>query len=1042
MKFFQRLFQLSWTTGILLLVVHLTFGRLVGSAGAYPVFAPPNIPQEATGQVELLLLLEEPAVGSFRNQLASPQADLDAAQTAQLQAQQRRVVAGQARLLAAAQAAGIELRLRQAYRYLLNGLAVSLPAGQVDRLPGLPELKGAYPDRPVSLHLSESIALIGADQVWTLLDSSGRPVTGTGMRVAVIDTGIDYTHPDLGGCFGPGCKVVDGYDFYNNDPDPRDDHGHGTHCAGIVAADGVLKGVAPGAQLVAYKVLSSTGAGATSTIIAAMERAADPDQNPATADAVDVISMSLGSPGTPEDPWVLAADAAVEQGIVLAVSAGNSGPDYGSIEVPSLARLVIAVGATDKTDQVAAFSSRGPLPGEDDWLKPDLLAPGVEILSTYLNGTYALASGTSMAAPHVAGSAALIKQLHPTWSPAQVKASLVSTAMDLGLDVHTQGGGRLQVAAASAAAALPWPASLSFGALELNQPLWSDTRLLWLENPTATTRSYSLSAETRLPGSVSASLQPTSLTLAPGQKGAVSLVFAADNPATPPDLERNQGQILIQQGSQVQRLPFAFFLPSLFSQGESLPFALQTSFAALLADLDRDGDLDALIGNTSYYNQPANTVWFNDGLGNFSDTGQRLGAAFTWDAALGDLDGDGDLDAFFANSEVEYAQADEVWLNNGLGYFSDSGQRLGYSLSRAVALGDLDGDGDLDAFVANGIGERGRAEADQIWLNDGLGHFSDSGQALGDAAGLDVALGDLDTDGDLDAFVANGDPQRVQNEPNQVWLNNGAAVFSSTGQGLGNALSQAVVLGDLDQDGDLDAFIANGGPAIADGQPDEVWWNNGEASFSDSGQRLGRQSSYGAALGDLHQDGTLDVFVAGYQGGNQVWLNDGQGQLSLSSPAFGDENGTDVSLGDLDGDGDLDALAANGLGQPNRLWLNRFSGGPALVRLAAPDGLAASSAAPGGIALAWTDNATGESAYRVERSADGNTGWVEIAHLPSNSASYTDAGVACGESFYYRVQAWRESDEVASPYSHLAQAMAGNCPGRIYLPKIQRPVSG
>jgi hypothetical protein len=177
----------------------------------------------------------------------------------------------------------------------------------------------------------------------------------------------------------------------------------------------------------------------------------------------------------------------------------------------------------------------------------------------------------------------------------------------------------------------------------------------------------------------------------------------------------------------------------------------------------------------------------------------------------------------------------------------------------------------------------------------------------------------------------------------------------------------------------------------------------------------------------LHQDGKLDVFVAGYQGGNQVWLNDGQGQLSLSGPAIGDENGTDASLGDLDGDGDLDALVANGLGQPNRVWLNRFSGGSAPDRLAAPGGLAASTAGPGGIALVWTDNAVGESAYRVERSVDGNTGWAEIAHLPANSTSYIDAGVACGQRVYYRVRTWEWVDGVASPYSHLAPGQSVPC---------------
>ena len=785
--------------------------------------------------------------------------------------------------------------------------------------------------------------------------------------------------------------------------------------------------MAPGASLHAYKVLDAYGSGSISVIITGIERAADPDQDPATADAVDIISMSLGFPGEPDDPWPLAVDAAVEQGIVVAVSAGNSGPVYASVESPGLARLALSVGAVDKTDQIAPFSSRGPIPGDDGWLKPDLVAPGVDIVSTYLGGTYASGDGTSMAAPHGAGAAALVKQLHPGWTPEMIQAGLMNTAVDLGLNVHTQGAGRLQVDRAALTPGLVIPASLSFGTVDISQPLWSDTRLLWLENITGSTRNYSLSGETQLPGSVTISVEPDSMTLAPGERRSFSVVLAVDTLQTPPDLDRDQGRIRIQQADAVLTVPFAFQMPLLFDDSRSLPFGLQSSYAVVLRDLDGDGDLDAFVGNTSYYDNPANTVWFNDGAGNFADSGQRLGDTFTWDVALGDLDGDGDFDAFTANSEPESAEPDEVWLNNGHGFFADSGQQLGDTLSRAVALGDLDGDGDLDAFISNGITERGMAEKDRIWLNDGHGVFSDSGQALGSSAGLDVALGDLDGDDDLDAFIANGDPQRVRDEPNKVWLNDGHGTFSDGGQNLGSALSQAVALGDLDGDGDLDAFIANGGPAILEGQPDEVWVNNGNGVFTSSGQSLGSLSSYGAALADLHQDGTLDLFVAGYRGGNRVWLNDGSGILSFSSPGFGTESAADVALGDVDGDGDVDALAANAISKPNRLWLNRGSGGPALERLAPPSDLSATALTGDSINLAWTDNALDETSYRLERSSDGVTGWAEIAVLPANSGSYTDTSVGCEEAPYYRVRAHRANDGLYSAYSHLASAQTGGC---------------
>src|SRR5690606_39309916 len=114
------------------------------------------------------------------------------------------------------------------------------------------------PDRTVTVALHDSVPLVGAPGVWDP-PHGGAGSTGAGVTVAVLDTGIDYTHPDLGGGFGPGHKVVGGYDVVNDDPDPMDDHGHGTHVAGIVAAGGQLRGVAPAATLPAYKVLASSG---------------------------------------------------------------------------------------------------------------------------------------------------------------------------------------------------------------------------------------------------------------------------------------------------------------------------------------------------------------------------------------------------------------------------------------------------------------------------------------------------------------------------------------------------------------------------------------------------------------------------------------------------------------------------------------------------------------------------------------------------------------------------------------------------------------
>ncbi len=268
---------------------------------------------------------------------------------------------------------GPGIQVHHRFGRLIHGLALSLDAADLPALRAHPAALGVYPDVRVRADLAQSGPLVGAPQVWTLTDGAGQPVTGLGVRVAVVDTGVDYTHPALGGCLGPGCKVVGGYDFVHDDGDPLDDHGHGSHVAGIVAADGLLRGVAPGAEILAYKVLNDKGEGYASNVIAALEQA--------VADGADVINLSLGGPGAPDDPLSLAAQAAVGAGCIVVAAAGNGGPGAGSVEAPAIAPDVIAVAAADKADLLADFSSRGPVPGTLA-LKPDLTAPGVAIGST------------------------------------------------------------------------------------------------------------------------------------------------------------------------------------------------------------------------------------------------------------------------------------------------------------------------------------------------------------------------------------------------------------------------------------------------------------------------------------------------------------------------------------------------------------------------------------------------------------------------------------------------------------------------------------
>lgn len=325
----------------------------------------------------------------------------------------------------------------------------------VPEVRSMPGVEAVYPDIEVHALDDASNAAINADDVWALTDKSGRNLIGTGITIAIIDTGVDYTHPDLGGGFGPGFKVVGGYDFVNDDSDPMDDHGHGTHVAGIIAADGALTGVAPGATLYAYKALDASGSGFMSDVIEAIEAASDPNGDGDTSDHVDIISMSLGGDGSADDPVCAAVDYATSLGILVVVAAGNSGSGYQTISSPGLAESALTVGAADNTGRVASFSSRGP--GDGLSAKPDVMAPGVSILSTVpVSGTsisdptgYKSLSGTSMATPHVSGAAALILQLYPTWSPDQVKAALMNAASDKGYNMFVQGSGFLDVLASA-----------------------------------------------------------------------------------------------------------------------------------------------------------------------------------------------------------------------------------------------------------------------------------------------------------------------------------------------------------------------------------------------------------------------------------------------------------------------------------------------------------------------------------------------------------------------------------------------------------------
>lgn len=290
-------------------------------------------------------------------------------------------------------------------------------------------------------------------------------------------------------------------------------------------------------------------------------------------------------------------------------------------------------------------------------------------------------------------------------------------------------------------------------------------------------------------------------------------------------------------------------------------------------------------------------------------TGERIGTAETQDVAYADLDNDGDVDAFV----MEWDHS-EIWFNQGNGHYVKGAQSFGDSWQNEVALGDLDNDGDVDAFITKQEGFSGKPN--EVWFNNGAGVFSDSGQRLGTdgySAHLDVKLVDFDQDQDLDAFVvANG----LYCGNSRLWLNDGKGRFTDLGFTDWSACHHKVAIGDLNGDQKQEiVFNTNHGLAGL-----EIWSNRGSNTFTRTQVITASDHTANLTLGDVDGDGDLDLFTAGITSTvtvyNKVWFNDGRDHLSpgpsFLTPLFRatDWRGWDleVTVTDFDQDGDLDGL--------------------------------------------------------------------------------------------------------------------------------------
>jgi subtilisin family serine protease len=405
--------------------------------------------------------------------------------------------------------------VRWRYAVVMNGLAVVAPAGAAKRIAALPGVAHVFAGVRYRRSLYRSPTVIGAPQLW----GPTLATAGDGIKIGVIDDGVDQSHPFLspapftmpagypkGNRAFTTAKVIVARSFppagaswrYARLPFDPSESEHGTHVAGIAAGDhdttapGLngpvkLSGIAPRAYIGNYRVLTiPTGAfgldGNSPEIVAGIERA--------VLDGMDVINLSLGEPEiTPSrDIVVQAINAAADAGVVPVIAAGN---DFdvlgsGSIDSPGSASKAITAAAATKSGVIAAFSSGGPAPVSLG-LKPDVTAPGVGILSSVpaREGSWQFFDGTSMAAPHTAGAAALLLQRHPTWTVAQIKSALVLTGGPVKGNSRNrsetpptrEGGGRIWLPRADQPLVFARPTSLSFGLLRRGSTLALRVRL-------------------------------------------------------------------------------------------------------------------------------------------------------------------------------------------------------------------------------------------------------------------------------------------------------------------------------------------------------------------------------------------------------------------------------------------------------------------------------------------------------------------------------------------------------------------------------------
>ena len=442
--------------------------------------------------------------------------------------------------------------------------------------------------------------------------------------------------------------------------------------------------------------------------------------------------------------------------------------------------------------------------------------------------------------------------------------------------------------------------------------------------------------------------------------------------------------------------------PQLFTlSGQEFSEVDFQAFDSEMGDVDGDGDLDVVFSGAN--GTAAARVYLNNGSGNFTDSGQAIGSGNAHDLLIRDFDNDGDLDLVLCVGGNL-----KIYPNNGSGIFTDSGQSLATNDNYMLAAADLDNDGDVDFIAATESNNNAH-----FYLNDGQGVFSDGGSIAANYC-HEPAIADVDGDGDLDVGFA------MNFYPTLIFFNDGNADFLSSSQVSGNYPTQGgVYFSDLDGDGDLDLFEAN-----CSGYSSKLFWNDGSGSFTDSAQDFGGHLSdvTKVGIGDIDNDGDLDLLAESF------YLNDGSGQLSKGDNLFG---GQHVSMGDVDSDGDLDAISGKSL------FLNSTADTKANTAPIQPTGLQAVRNGTA-ITFSWAAGTDSETptkllAYnmKIGTTAGGND--IFSGTMPTGSGNvgysltWTIKGLSA-DSYYWSVQTLDSAFKSSSWSSAQFAAVANSSP--------------